>query len=218
MGVSAEFVTATIFAVIMVIIGLAAIWTVRWQTYFLLDHQSMSLKFFSFPAKWCCVSLLFPIPALTIFYYIDHDPERCKTLREASVCRVESVELDSLIRPSANGLNPDENDRLDMDNNSCGTAAARLMVSGTPSTSPVNITQKPAADIPDTYRANEGGLLVLRNTTSSCDSTLELNSNVPRTAHEHSATDKHPATDKLSLTDEHFATGGLSVLSGTTFQ
>jgi hypothetical protein len=42
MGVSAEFITGTVFAAVMVIIGLGAIWIVRWQTYFLLNHQSMS--------------------------------------------------------------------------------------------------------------------------------------------------------------------------------
>jgi hypothetical protein len=39
MSVTAEFITATIFATIMVLIGLGAIWIVRWQTYFLLRHQ-----------------------------------------------------------------------------------------------------------------------------------------------------------------------------------
>jgi hypothetical protein len=42
MSLSAEFITATVFAVIMVLIGLGAIWIVRWQTYFLLRHQSES--------------------------------------------------------------------------------------------------------------------------------------------------------------------------------
>jgi hypothetical protein len=42
MAVTAEFITATIFAVIMVLIGLGAIWIVRWQTYFLLRHQGKS--------------------------------------------------------------------------------------------------------------------------------------------------------------------------------
>jgi hypothetical protein len=41
MGLSAEFITGTVFAAVMVIIGLGAIWIVRWQTYFLLNHQSM---------------------------------------------------------------------------------------------------------------------------------------------------------------------------------
>ena len=39
MSPSAEFITAIVFAVIMVLIGLGAIWIVRWQTYFLLRHQ-----------------------------------------------------------------------------------------------------------------------------------------------------------------------------------
>jgi hypothetical protein len=42
MYLSAEFITATVFAVIMVLIGLGAIWIVRWQTYFLLRHQGES--------------------------------------------------------------------------------------------------------------------------------------------------------------------------------
>jgi hypothetical protein len=42
MSGSAEFITATVFAVIMVLIGLGAIWIVRWQTYFLLRHQGES--------------------------------------------------------------------------------------------------------------------------------------------------------------------------------
>jgi hypothetical protein len=39
MSAKAEFIAATVFAVIMVLIGLGAIWIVRWQTYFLLRHQ-----------------------------------------------------------------------------------------------------------------------------------------------------------------------------------
>jgi hypothetical protein len=39
MSPSAEFITATVFAVIMVLIGFGTIWIVRWQTYFLLRHQ-----------------------------------------------------------------------------------------------------------------------------------------------------------------------------------
>jgi hypothetical protein len=42
MSLSAEFITATVFAVVMVLIGLGAIWIVRWQTYFLLRHQGES--------------------------------------------------------------------------------------------------------------------------------------------------------------------------------
>jgi hypothetical protein len=42
MGASAEFITGTIFAAVMVLIGLGAIWIVRWQTYFLLRHQGKS--------------------------------------------------------------------------------------------------------------------------------------------------------------------------------
>jgi hypothetical protein len=40
MAASVEFITGTIFAVVMVLIGLGAIWIVYWQTYFLLRHQS----------------------------------------------------------------------------------------------------------------------------------------------------------------------------------
>jgi hypothetical protein len=42
MSVSAEFITGTVFAAVMVLIGLGAIWIVRWQTYFLLHHQGRS--------------------------------------------------------------------------------------------------------------------------------------------------------------------------------
>src|SRR6266480_6542775 len=44
MSLSAEFITATVFAVIMVLIGLGAIWIVYWQTYFLLRHQGELLN------------------------------------------------------------------------------------------------------------------------------------------------------------------------------
>lgn len=52
MSAKAEFITATAFAAIMVLIGLGAIWIVRWQTYFLLHHQgeprgSLPLRLFS---------------------------------------------------------------------------------------------------------------------------------------------------------------------------
>ena len=42
MSSSAEFITGTVFAAVMVLIGLGAIWIVRWQTYFLLRHQGTS--------------------------------------------------------------------------------------------------------------------------------------------------------------------------------
>jgi hypothetical protein len=42
MPASVEFITATIFAVIMILIGLGAIWIVRWQTYFILRNQGTS--------------------------------------------------------------------------------------------------------------------------------------------------------------------------------
>ena len=44
MSASAEFITGTVFAAIMVVIGLGAIWMVRWQTYFLLRHQRMYMN------------------------------------------------------------------------------------------------------------------------------------------------------------------------------
>jgi hypothetical protein len=43
MRTSAEFITTTAFAAVMVLIGLGGIWIVRWQTYFLLHHQGKSL-------------------------------------------------------------------------------------------------------------------------------------------------------------------------------
>jgi hypothetical protein len=46
MGASAEFITGTVFAAVMVLIGLGAIWIVRWQTYFLIHHQGKSPDMF----------------------------------------------------------------------------------------------------------------------------------------------------------------------------
>lgn len=42
MGVSPEFIAAVVFGVIMIVIGLAAIWIVHWQTHVLLRQQRKS--------------------------------------------------------------------------------------------------------------------------------------------------------------------------------
>jgi len=46
MGASAEFITGTVFAAVMVLLGLGAIWIVRWQTYFLIRRQGKSPDMF----------------------------------------------------------------------------------------------------------------------------------------------------------------------------
>ena len=40
MSPSPDLITNIVFGIIMVVIGIVAIWVVRWQTYFLLRHQS----------------------------------------------------------------------------------------------------------------------------------------------------------------------------------
>jgi hypothetical protein len=40
MSPSSDLITNIVFGVVMVVIGIVAIWVVRWQTYFLLRHQS----------------------------------------------------------------------------------------------------------------------------------------------------------------------------------
>ena len=87
MSVSVEFITATIFAVIMVLIGLGAIWIVRWQTYFLLRHQGKSRN----------VGLL---TTVTLFLFMSvhlslpgHDLERGSRPPEPIVAEGDSIEL-----------------------------------------------------------------------------------------------------------------------------
>jgi hypothetical protein len=43
MYTSPDFITAVVFGVIMVIIGLAAIWIVHWQTHVLLRQQRKAI-------------------------------------------------------------------------------------------------------------------------------------------------------------------------------
>jgi len=138
-------------------------------------------------------------PVLTIHSSLDPDPERGRTLREARVCRVESVELAGLIRPSINCSNINENTRLEIDDNGRATIDMRLSVSGTSETTLADIAQKPASDNRDNDRTIKGGSSVLRNATSSCCSTRDNNSSI------------------AEANDEYYATNGPSALSGTTF-
>jgi hypothetical protein len=56
---SAEVKSGIAFGVIMVVIGLAAIWIVRWQTYVLLRNEGMpSLPLFSVDYDWWSWSLM----------------------------------------------------------------------------------------------------------------------------------------------------------------
>jgi hypothetical protein len=70
MSVSVEFIIATVFAVIMVLIGFGAIWIVRWQTYFLLRHQGKSpdVELLTTVALFLFMSAHLSLP--------DHDLER----------------------------------------------------------------------------------------------------------------------------------------------
>lgn len=138
-------------------------------------------------------------PVLTIYSSLDPDPERNRTQREAIVCRVESVELASLIRPSTNCSNINENTRFEIEDNSRATIDMRLSISGTSETTLADIVQKPASGNRDNDRTINGGSSVLRNATSSCCSTRDNNSSI------------------AGANDGYYATNGPSVLSGTTF-
>jgi Kef-type K+ transport system membrane component KefB len=87
MSVSVEFITATIFAVIMVLIGLGAIWIVRWQTYFLLRHQGKSpdVRLLTTMALFLFMSVHSSLPG--------HDLERGSHAAGPIVTEGDSVEL-----------------------------------------------------------------------------------------------------------------------------
>jgi hypothetical protein len=87
MSASVEFITATTFAVIMVLIGLGAIWIVRWQTYFLLRHQGKSpdVGLLTTVALFLFMSVRLPL--------LGHDPELGSRPLEPIVAEGDSIEL-----------------------------------------------------------------------------------------------------------------------------
>jgi hypothetical protein len=48
MSPSPDLIANIVFGIIMVVIGIVAIWVVRWQTYFLLRHQSKFPSLFTY--------------------------------------------------------------------------------------------------------------------------------------------------------------------------
>jgi hypothetical protein len=160
MSASAEFITGTIFAAIMVMIGLGAIWIVRWQTYFLLRHQSMYINQ-STPSEHDFAFLsLHLVTGLTSTPSTDQDVERGRTLTGASMHQVESIELASLNQPSAGLLNANEDASLDVDGNSSAITDGR-------STTPVEFGQKPGAGVLENYQSTKKDSSVLRSGTPS---------------------------------------------------
>jgi hypothetical protein len=87
MSVSVEFITATTFAAIMVLIGIGAIWIVRWQTYFLLRHQGKSpdVGLLTAVALFLFMPVHLPLPG--------HDPELGSHPLEPIVAEGDSIEL-----------------------------------------------------------------------------------------------------------------------------
>lgn len=106
----------------------------------------------------------------------------------------------SLIRPSTNCSDINENARLEIDDNSRATVDMRLSVSGTSETTLADIAQKPASDNRDNDQTIKGSSSVLRNATSWCCSTRDNNN-----------------SSIAGANDEYYATNGPSVLSDTTF-
>ena len=171
MSASAEFITSTVFAAVMVMIGLGAIWIVRWQTYLLLRHQSMCINqpiFSKHNFTFLCPPLM---TGLTITLSTDQDPECGGISTGASTHQVESIELTSLIQPSIGLLNANENAGLDVDGNRSAIMDGRSVGFPTSSTSPANVGQKPGAGILDNHQPTEKGPSVFRSDISSCDLT-----------------------------------------------
>ena len=168
MSASAEFITSTFFAAITVMIGLGAIWVVRWQTYFLLRHQSMYMNQ-SIPSghdfAFLCLHLA---TGLTSTPSTDQDVERGHTLTRASMHQVESIELASLTQPSTGLLNANEDAGLDVDGNSSAITDSRSVGFPTSSTTPVDFGQKPGTGILENYQATKKSPSVLQNGTPSC--------------------------------------------------
>jgi hypothetical protein len=188
MSASAEFITGTVFAAIMVMIGLGAIWIVRWQTYFLLRHQSMYINQ-SIPSKhdfaFLCLHLA---TGLTSTPSTDQDVEGGRILPGASMHQVESIELASLTQPSTGLLNANEDAGFDIDGNSSAITDGR-------STTPVDFGQKPGAGILENYQSTKKGPSVLRSGTPSCGLT------------------RNQSTGSDSTVDDRPIFAGLSILS-----
>jgi hypothetical protein len=166
MSASAEFITGTVFAAIMVMIGLGAIWIVRWQTYFLLRHQSMYINQ-SIPFKhdfaFLCLHLA---TSLTSTPSTDQDVERGRTLTGASMHQVESIEFASLTQPSTGLRNANEDTGLYVDGNSIAITDGRSVGFPTSSTTP-GILEK--------YRSTQKSPSFLRSGTPSCGLTRNQN-------------------------------------------
>jgi hypothetical protein len=193
MSASAEFITNTVFAAIMVVIGLSAIWIVRWQTYFLLRHQSMyanqsmpSIHNFAF----LCPLLT---TGLTITLSTDQDLECGGVSTGSGIHQVESIELASLTQPSIGLLNANENASLDVDSNSSAIMDGRSAGFPTSSTAPANFEQKPGADVLENHQSTKKGPSVLRSGTSSCDLTRNQITGLD------SATDNRPTLAGVSI-------------------
>jgi hypothetical protein len=161
MSASAEFITGTIFAAIMVVIGLGAIWMVRWQTYFLLRHQSMFMNQSIPPGHDFAFLYLHLATGLTSTPSTDGDLEHGRILTGASMHQVESIELASLAQPSTGLLNANKDAGLDVDGNSGAITDGR-------STTLVDFGQNSGAGILENYQSTKKGPFGLRNGTPSC--------------------------------------------------
>ena len=185
MSASAEFITSTVFAAITVMIGLGAIWIVRWQTYFLLRHQSMYINQ-SIPSKHDFAFLwLHLATGLTSTPSTDQDVEGGRTLTGASMHQVESIELASLTQPSTGLLNANEDVGLDIDGNSSVITDGRSVGFPTSSTTPVDFGQKPGAGILENYQSTKKGPSVLRSGTPSCGLTRNQSTGSDSTVDNH---------------------------------
>jgi hypothetical protein len=151
----------------MVMIGLGAIWIVRWQTYFLLRHQSVYMNQ-SMPSKHD-FAFLCPLltTGLTITPSTDQDLECGGTLTRANMHQVEPIEFANLDQPTTRLLDANENAGLDVDGNSTAITDGRSVGYPTSSTTPTNVGQKPGAGILDNHQSTKKGPSVLRSGISS---------------------------------------------------
>lgn len=144
----------------MVVIGLGAIWMVRWQTYFLLRHQSMYMNQSIHSGHDFAFLCLHLATGLTSTPSTDRDLEHGRTLTGASIHQVESIELASLTQPSTGLLNANEDAGLDVDGNSSAITDGR-------STTSVDFGQNPGAGILGNYPSTKKGPSVLQSGTPS---------------------------------------------------
>jgi hypothetical protein len=170
MGTSAEFITGTLFTAVMVVIGLSTIWIVRWQIFFLLNHQSRSRKIFVLhPGSF---AFAFPLhDALTIIPIYSPRPGAPKCLDGTKY-----------ISPPVNGArNPSPpikqyfDDRLRLPHGlrrQQSSSRTREMISDTAPFGSVAVGQIPNIVVPDNTSSKTDGTSVLRSTTSSCNSSL----------------------------------------------